>query len=260
MLWGINEILLLLAAIAAFLVVIEFGFRLGRNRRRQSSEAEHAHVGALQASLLGLLGLLLGFTFAMAVSRFDTRKSLVLEEANAIGTAYLRIDLLPAQQRPELKRLFREYVETRLAFYEAGVKKVRLEEANASASRLQEHIWTLASTAAAQDPDSVMAGLLIQALNEMFDLREKRQVALDNHVPETVIYLLFAVALGALGFISYGTGLTGERRHRSTAIFALLIALVLTVILDLDRPRRGLVRVSQESMLRLQASLAQSAP
>ena len=103
-------------------------------------------------------------------------------------------------------------------------------------------------------------GLFIQSLNEMVNVKWKRQAMLHNHVPEPVLYLLFTVAVGALGFIGYGYGLTGRRRHASTAIVAVLIALVLATILDFDSPRGGFIRVGEESMLRLQTDFEQNRP
>lgn len=255
MLWAINEVVLGLAALAAFLVVIEIGFRPGRRRLAGSDDSVKAHVAALQAALLGLLALLLGFTFAMALSRFDTRRTLVLEEANAIGTTYLRSQFLPQPQRREVAGLLRAYVAARLVFYDAGIDKPRLDAANATAARLQERLWSVATAVAAQDPRSVPMGLFVQSLNDVIDLHEKRLTALQSHVPEVVLHLLLTVSAVALGFVAYGCGLTGQRRYVSTAFVALLIALVLTTILDLDRPRRGLITVNQESLLRLQDAL-----
>lgn len=259
MLYGISETGLGLAALAAFLVVIEVGFRLGLRSRAGSDDATKIHVGALQAALLGLLALLLGFTFAMAVSRFDTRKALVLEEANAIGTAYLRGQLLPPPHRQEIATLLEAYVAARLALYETAEPR-RLDEAQVMAARLAARLWTVTAAVTAQDPRSVTAGLFVQSLNDVFDLKEKQRTALQNHVPEVVLHLLLTVSVVALGFVAYGAGLTGQRRHVSTSVVAVLIALVLVTILDIDRPRRGLIKVSQESMVRLQESLRGSRP
>lgn len=259
MLWETNELVLLLVVLAGFLATLEAGFRLGLCRSDGSDDADHSHCGALQTAMFGLLALLLGFTFLMAVSRFDTRKELVLDEANAIGTTFLRSKLLPAAQRDAVPGLLKSYVAARLAFHNASNDRARLDAVNADASLIEEQLWALSAAAAAQDQRSVTTGLFIQSLNDMIDIREKRQVALDNHVPEAVIYLLLAVSATALGLLAYGCGLSKKRRLRSNALFALLIALVLMTILDIDRPRRGLIEVSQDSLLRLKATLEQGA-
>ncbi len=259
-LYGINQWALVAAMLMTFFAATEVGFRLGRRQQASADDASRAHVGALQGALLGLLALLLGFTFAMAVSRFDTRKELVLAEANAIGTTYLRARLLPAPHRQELVGLLRAYVDARLAFYDAGIDRVRLNAANATAARLQERLWRVAVTLAEQDPRSVPTGLFVQSLNDVIDLHEKRVRALENHVPDIVLYLVFGVGVVALAFIGHGCGLGGQRRFVSTALVAVLVTFVLAVIIDLDRPRRGLIKVSQGSMLRLKETLEQVTP
>jgi hypothetical protein len=258
-LWRIDELVLLLASFAALLAAIEVGFRLGVRHSDRSMESDKTHFGALQASVLGLLALLLGFTFFMAVSRFEARKSLVIDEANAIGTTYLRSQLLPAEQRDAAKELFRKYVAARLSFYSAGIDQTRIELADAEATRIQARLWALAGEAAALDPRSVPAGLFSESLNDVIDIHEKRQAALDNHVPEAVLHLLLAVSLVSVGLVGYGGGLNRRRRPISNALFALLVVFVLTTIIDIDRPRRGFIEVSQESLIRLQATLERDA-
>jgi hypothetical protein len=132
--------------------------------------------------------------------------------------------------------------------------------AYAKGADLQDKIWSIASAAANQDPHSVAGGLLITTLNEMIDTGEARRGAIDNHVPEAVLGLLVVVSCGAMGFIGYGSGLANRRRLPSTITYIILSTLVLLIIMDIDRPRRGLVQVSQASMLRLQASLGRDAP
>jgi len=260
MLWGLDEVALFFLNVFLFLVVIEVGWRLGFRHRRGDDEAAKSHVTALQSALLGLLALLLGFTFAMAVSRFDTRKSLVLEESNAIGKAYWRSQLISEAHRTGLARQLKQYVAARLDFHAAGNDRARLDAANATSLRLEQEIWKSAGSAQNDDQKSTTTLLFIQALNDMFDVNEKRRVALENHVPDPVLYLLLGVSVGALGFMAYGAGLSGRRRLVSTGIFAALIALVLTFIVDIDRPHSGLIVVSQESMVRLKAILDQASP
>ena len=255
MIWNTNELVLFLGAVAAFLVVQAAGFRLGLRDWGKADGDAKPHVHSLQNAALGLLALLLGFTFAMAVQRFDARKALVLEEANAIGTAYLRSKMLPAPQAAESAKLYRELAGARLDFFEAGIDAAKLDAASASTDRIGARLWSLALEVSAADPKSVPMGLYVDALNAVIDALEKRRVALENHVPEAVIALLFAVAAVALGITAYGCGLSRQRRFRSNAVFAVTIALVLTVILDIDRPRRGVVQVSQASLERLKAQL-----
>jgi len=260
MLWRIDEWTIFVIALVVFGVVLEICFRVGRRSPSRGDENVRAHVGALQAALLGLLALLLGFNFAVATSRFDSRKGLIQDEVNAIRTAFLRAQLLPAPQRQEINGLLREYVAARIEFLRGGDDASRLEAANADAARIEEQLWSRAIAMVGEGGSTMPQGLFIQSLNEMFNINDKRRAAHDNHVPETVINMLFFVAVVSLGFIAYGHGLRSQRRHGSAAIFAFLIALVLTLILDLDRPRRGLIRVGEESMLRLQQTVDRSSP
>ncbi|NDZ13570.1 hypothetical protein C7T35_28615 [Variovorax sp. WS11] len=255
MLAGVDEGLLFLLVIAAFFAVLEIAFRAGRRSSDRNDERSRSHINALEAALLGLLALLLGFNFAMAASRFDVRKALIQEEVNAIRTTSLRAQLMPPLQRQQISNLLNSYVAARIDFMRAGVDPAQLAAASAAASDIEAQLWTLAGTPAAEGPISPPTVLVIQSLNEMFNANEKRRAALDNHVPQIVIGLLVVVALGALGFIAYGYGLTGHRRHGSTALFALLIAMVFTIIVDMDQPRTGLVRVGEESMVRLKESI-----
>jgi len=259
MLWRTNLLVLFIACYVCFLAVMEVGFRLGRRQHELSDDATVSHVGALQNALLGLLALLLGFTFAMAVTRFEARKVLVVEEANAIGTTFLRSQYLPELRRQAIARLLKEYVAARLAFNEMRDERVRVA-AEATTSRMQRELWSHAAEVAMQQPTSEPVGLFIHSLNQAIDKREEIRAARDNHVPESVLWLLVGVTAVALAFVGYGSGLTGRRRFVLNAVFALLIALVLTIILDLDRPREGLIRVSQASMIRVKATMDQSQP
>jgi hypothetical protein len=260
MLSRIDENLLFFAAIVAFLVVIELGFRLGLRHGQLGDDGALDHVKALQAALLGLLALLLGFNFAMASSRFDARKALIQDEVNAIGTTWQRAYLLPPPQRQEVSALLKQYVAARIDFMSAGIDEARIDAANAKASDVEAKIWKVTGAMVADGTGGSQLTPLILSLNEMVNVQWKRRTLLDNHVPEPVLHLLFIVAIGALGFIGYGYGLTGRRRHGTTAIFALLIAMVLATILDFDRPRGGFIRVGEEGLVRLQTSLEHPRP
>lgn len=251
--FGTQELALFFVAVAIYLVAIEAGFRLGlRHRDLDGEDGHRSHVMGLQSALLGLLALLLGFTFAMAVSRYDLRKSLVLEESNAISKVYWRSQLAPEPYRRELAQILRDYVDMRVKAHEVDEDPSRLGDLDARTEELEHAIWARAAALQAQSTGPVSTStLFIQAINDMIDVNEKRRVALENHVPEAVLNLLFVVSAGAIGFIAYNCGLSGRRRYVSTVIFATLIAFVLTFIRDLDQPQGGLVTVSQESMLRL---------
>ena len=149
---------------------MEGGYRLGKWRRLRISDEKEQPVGAMVASILGLVALVLGFTFSLAASRFDARRIAVLEESNAIGTTYLRARLLPEPQRSEIPRLLREYVEARIQVTEEG----KTEQALARSEALHELLWAQATAAAEKDTGSIMTGVFIQSLNDVIDLHAKR--------------------------------------------------------------------------------------
>lgn len=226
----------------AMLLLAEVGRRFGMTRRRQETEREHAGLLTLEAAIFGLLGLLIAFTFSGAASRFEARRALVVQEANAIGTAYLRLDLLPPAAQPALKDKFRQYAEARLTVYQALPD---LEAANAkmAAAALQKEIWTDAVSALQHAPAQA-ALLLLPALNEMIDLTTSRTMAARTHTPTVILVVLGVMALFCSLLAGYG--LAGGKTF-STAIlmvgFVFMLAATIYIILDLDYPRTGLIRV-----------------
>jgi hypothetical protein len=263
----ISQLVIFLSILVVVTAATEYGYRSGLRSRAAAAEsgdgnadATRDHVSSLQNGLLGLLALLLGFTFAMAVQRFDARKSLVLEEANAIGTAYLRAQQLREPHRGALSAALREYVDVRLAFAEARDESGAVARANERAAKLHAAMWAVATALAAETPPPPTLILMTGALNDVIDLHEKRQRALEDHVPLMVLLMLLAVAVASMGLIGAHAGLCGRRHAGATVLVAVMVTGVLSVIIDLDRPRRGLVQVSQSSMERLQQSLAAGAP
>jgi uncharacterized membrane protein YsdA (DUF1294 family) len=239
-----------LVLLGLLLAATEVGFRLGRAAPRQE-EATRSQISNIQTAILAVLGLLLGFTVSMAVSRFENRQKLVVEESNAIGTAYLRTQLVPGAEGAEMANLLREYVNARLESSSAGADQKHAEQARTRAGQLQDECWSRAVAFAQKEPRPLTAGLLLDSLNQMIDLESTRATAAANHVPETVIYVVALVSLFASVMVGYCYG-TGKIRHTfSTTLLALAIVVVLLVILDLDRPREGLIRVNQRAMLQL---------
>jgi len=255
MLLELSLITQLLIAIGAFLAALEIGYRLGRRRHNTANDPEKSHNNALQGATLGLLALLVGFTFAMAVSRFDNRKSVIMDQANSIGTAELRSRILGSPYSEKAAPLFREYVQAWLDYRDAIVDLDAIKDAEQRAFDIENQLWGIARDASMANPSSQPAALFTAAMNDVIDMHEKRHRSLQDRVPDAVIYLLFAVSVLALGQVAYSSGLAGRRWQTSNVTFAFMIALVLIVILDIDRPRRGFIQVSQDSMLRLQQSL-----
>ncbi|MGA3210331.1 MAG: hypothetical protein ABSD20_03435 [Terriglobales bacterium] len=253
--YGMNEWVILFAFMALMLAASEAGLRFGFNAQPTVTEKTKSKISVVEDAVLGVLGLLLAFTMSMAVTRFEVRKQIVLDEANAIGTSLLRAQLLPHPEGPEIASLLRNYVDVRVRFADAGADVEQVKAARANALRLQNEFWTRAVAYGQKDPNPVKAGLLLQSLNQAIDLESARWMAIQNHVPQTVILVNALVAVLAATMVGYAFGLEGRRQVFSTFLLIIAITVLLAVIVDLDRPRKGLIRVGQQPMTDLQGQL-----
>lgn len=254
-LYGTSEWTLVVVFVALMAVAGEAGFRLGRVAGRKTSEFTKSRISTVASGILVVLGLLLGFTMTMAATRFEARKQLVLEEAKAIGTAHLRTQLLPPAEGKEIADLLRAYVNLRVRREDQGDIYQQIRAARQESGHLQDAFWQHAVAYGQKDPNPVRVGLLLQSLNEVIDLDAARWMAFQNHVPETVIYVIGIVGLLAATAAGYTFGLEGPRQVFSIGTLSLAITLVMTLVIDLDRPVEGLIRVSQQPMLDLQQQL-----
>ena len=238
-------------------LALESGYRLGQWRRARISDEKEHPVGAMVASILGLVALVLGFTFSLAASRFDARRMAVLEESNAIGTTFLRAQLLPEPQRGEVARLLREYVEVRLE----GTQDGKTEAALARSEVLHEQLWSQAAAAAEKDSGPIMTGVFIQSLNETIDLHAKRVlVGLRSRIPLVIWAGLLGLAILGMAAVGYQAALSATRRSPAMLGLVLAFTVVLLLIADLDRGQEGLLRISQQSMIDLQRSMQPEPP
>jgi hypothetical protein len=251
--WRVLPICLLLLVAAT-----ELSYRYGLHLHHSKDEARKGQIGGVQAAILGLLALLLCFTFALAVQRYETRRSLVVEEANAIGTTYLRASFLPPEQRSVVESLLREYVGARLDYYDAGQDQERLAAAEADGAEIQRKLWHEATIAATASPTPIMA-TFITSLNDVIDLDAMRLNALRTHVPGAVWIILLLVAGCGCYTSGYGAGASGARSTFSSFVLPILIALVISLISDIDRPRGGLISIKQQPMFDLQQSISADA-
>lgn len=237
-----------LFATAIGMVALEAGYRFGYWRHAHASGEKQEPVAAMVASILGLLAFMLAFTFSMAAARFDARRQVVLEEANAIGTTYLRTRLLPQPQRAESANLLRQYTELRVEYLKQG----KVAELIARSEELHERLWSQAAAAAEKDPHSIPTGLFLQSLNETIDMHSKRAfVSLRSRVPFTIWLSLFSLTLLGMASVGYQAGLSGTRRSPEMPVLTLAFAGVLLLIVDLDRGHEGLLRVSQQATIDL---------
>ena len=242
----------ILVIVGALFLGIVFLLELGRRIRLARMEREDdvgKGVGAVEGAVYGLLGLLIAFTFSGAATRFEGRRHLIVEEANAIGTAYLRLDLLPAEARSSLQEKFRQYVDSRLEIYK---KLPDLEAAKAALDKSTNHqnaIWAEAVAAGQSSSSPSATMLLLPALNQMIDITTTRTVATQVHPPSTVYVLLMGLAL--VSALLAGFSMAESRSHNwlHTLLYAAILSLAIYVILDLEYPRMGLIRVDAADQL-----------
>ena len=233
------------------LLSVEAGRRLADYRSQHSAEEKESPVGAMVGATLGLLAFMLAFTFGLASTRFEARRQILLQEANAVGTTYLRAAMLSEPMRTDARNLLREYVDVRIEAVQPG----KLEQGMAKSEELHNRLWAVATTAADKEKN-VITSLFIQALNQVIDLHATRVMAgVRSRVPGIIWIVLYLLLILAMVMLGYQSGLAKSRR--SLAVLALVIGFcsVLYLITDLDRPGQGLLQTSQEAMTDLRRSM-----
>lgn len=240
------------ASVVVFLGASELGRGLGVVGTRQGQ----GNVSTIEASVLGLLALMLGFTFSLALSRFEERRDAVLVEANSIGTAALRARLLPAPHGSESITLLREYLQIRIDIAQGANSPPQIAAAVSRSNAIQEALWQHAMAAAAGNNGMVPTGLYIQSLNDVFDSQERRLIAALSTVPDIVLIALYCIAIIACTFAGYASGLESLRSRIPILTIVVVVSFVLLLVLDLDRPTAGLIRASQQPLLDTAATIA----
>jgi hypothetical protein len=225
------------------LLLQEVGRRIGVRRRAQDPDGASTGLGTIETAVFALLGLLIAFTFSGAASRFDGRRQLVAQEANAIGTAYLRLDMLAPDARSALRPHFGQYLDSRLAVYRKLPDIVAAEQEWARGVALQGEIWTQAVAACRAQSDSPPCLLLLPALNQMIDITTTRKMSTMTHPPSIIFVLLFGLALGCSLVAGYGMAGSKQRSWIHMIVFAAMMAVTVFVIIDIEYPRVGLIRV-----------------
>ena len=226
------------------LICLEIGRRIGLRKTEDESDAARKARGIVDSAFFGLFSLLIAFSFAGATSRFEHRRDLIIEEANAIGTAYLRVDLLPADAQGPIRDLFRQYVAARIAVYQKmpdlDAAKAELDRAN----ELQRQIWTRTAAAAPTPGGHADAGkLLLPALNSMIDIANTRTWAARTHPPLILYALLFLLGLVCAGLAGQNLAVIKPRTWAHMLAFAFITCVSIFVILEVEYPRMGFIRI-----------------
>ena len=225
----------------------EAGFRLGRWWQDREPGEQEGPTGMLVGSILALLAFLLAVTMGMASDRFDARRAVVLQEANAIGTTYLRAGYLPEPASSEIRQLLREYVPLRIR-----VSNDNLQEDIARSIAIHGELWTIAEGVASTTDQGDLVSLFLDSLNEVIEVHEARVTVGFSRVPQTVLLLLVGGSALSLGMVGYSAGLTRRRSLLSAVVLVIALGAVIAIVVDLDRPRDGFIEVSQQPLIDLQ--------
>jgi hypothetical protein len=238
-----REVFLSAGIFFGILICLEVGFRIGIASSRKNHELAYEGTGTIDAAVFALLGLLLGFSFAGAMSRFEARRELIVREANAIGTAYLRIDMLPSNDQPQIRALFRDYLDARLR----GIQLLRsggsAGQEFARAIELQAQIWNRALEASKSDSTQNSNRLLMPAINEMIDVTTTRMIAGSTRLPALIFQLLVTVALLSGLLAGYAMAKRKSRSWLHMLLYAAVIPITIYAVLDFEDPRSGFIRV-----------------
>lgn len=244
-------ILVLFAIIA--LIASELGYRLGHGWQVRTADEKQGATGMITGSLLALMAFLLATTMGMATDRFDKRNDLVLIEANAVNTTYLRAGYLPEPASSEVRDLLREYVPLR-TIGNADMADVRARMSRSA--ELHTKLWSITEELARSTPQPANLSLFMVSLNEMINLHETRvAVGIYGRVPATILLLLLFGSTMTLSMVGFNAGLSQRRSNLSTAVLILVLGAVITLVVDLDRSREGFVKVNQQPLIDLQEQI-----
>jgi hypothetical protein len=246
-LWGVFTFTLVLV-----LAAVEVGYLGGRRRHPRVAGEKEGPVGAMVGSTLGLLALMLGFSFSFAANRFDVRRTVLIDETNSIGTTYLRADMLPEPHRTEIRTLLRGYTDMRLE----GVKTQGLARVLERSDEIQQKLWAHAVALGRESPNSIVVGLFIQTLNETIDIHAKRlMIVMRTRIPTPIWATLYLIAILSLLGLGYQSGISETSRSPAVFMIAIAFSLVICLVADMDRPQEGAIKLSQQSMVDLQTMM-----
>lgn len=247
-LWGV-----LLGTFTLIMVAIELGFRAGQYRRKNPDSEDGSHVSSLTGAHLALLAFMMGFSFNMAANHHYTRKMVILDETNAIGTAYLRAGLVVAAQGDKLKELLTQYVGVRAKINHPGITPAQIID---QSEMLQDEMWMLFDVSDDDEQVSISQRMVLEALNEVFDLHQGRVYAgLRTRIPVTIWLALAVVTITAMTGMGYNFGVNNRRSPLATVVLALSFAVVIYLISDLDRPGVGYMQPDNGTITELNDKL-----
>ena len=255
----IDHRLLALAMVAILVVIVEIVYRSGAHWK-DAPDSLRSQVSGIGAAMLGILGVLLGFTLSMAIARWDVRRDVIVEESNAIGTLWLRAGLLEEPLREELRSALRDYTDTRIALGGSRGDLDAMRTAQSEGVALHGKIWSVVERADQPGTSPAVLSTLIAAANELIDLHELRVASIENFLPAFLILLLPCITAAAVASLAWSFGATSERGRTPILLLTLLICAVILLIMDVNRPQRGAIGVGVTTLERVQESIEPAKP
>lgn len=242
--------------ILTFLVALlgfELGYRFGLFRQKKYKDEPDKTLDAMVGATLGLLAFLLAFVMSMAADRYDNRRHLVVEEAQVIRSAYLQAGYLTEPYPDEIRSLLSDYVDIRIATPDT---QDNIDEVLVLSEEIHAKLWNLTEAVVEETPGRDEVSLFIASINETINLHNRRVAALRARLPETVVFVLYTVAALSMTMVGFQNSYNGKRNYFSALSVILIFTVVMMLIIDLDRPQEGLLKVSQQALIDLQRQLA----
>ncbi len=240
----LSSVMLALGLGVGMAASMEVGYRLGSKERQQDPDAPPEGNGAVDSTVFAILGLILAFTFTGALSRLDNRRELIAKEANAIGTAYLRLDLLPPETQAQLRPIYRDYLRQRIDLGNSIEQKAVAQALIQNTLALQNQIWQISTQAVLIEGNPALTSLIVTAINDLIDITNDRLQAFRMHPPAIVYYLMYSLALAASLLIGFNMSVRKKRSYFHAILFCSIISATIYITLELEDPRRGLMRIS----------------
>lgn len=245
--------LFFVGTILLVMIFIEVGYRLGIIAHKKSEDEKEAPISGVSGAVLGLSAFIMAFTFAIAAERYQAKKGLVRDDANAIRSAFVRADFVPEPDRAESKRLLKMYLEKRLAFAKAGqVEQQDVGRLLAETDRIQRRLWAIAVANAERDMNSDVAALYIESLNDLSEVHARRlAIGVRERIPIGIWIVLYSLTILGMISMGYHAGIAGSKRSKATWIVAISFGMVIALIASLDRPS-GFIKVTQQPLVDVQ--------
>lgn len=254
------SVIMAVALFVGMLLLFEVGRRAGIRQKGQEAASARTGLGAIDAAIFSLLGLLVAFTFSGAAMRFDARRQLAIQETNSISTAWLRIDLLPIETQAELRELFRQYLDARLRVVSKLPDVDAVKDELRRCNQLQIDIWARSRSSATEAGTPLGLMLFLPALNQMFDIASTRTATAQIHPPLIIFIMLLALSLATALFAGHGTADARKRSWIHSVGLAAAIAAAIWIIVDLEYPRIGLIRMDASDQLMVDSRQAMDTP